>query len=59
MTPQNDWFERIEELLTRLSCDSVIEPVSVERMRAQLQEAASLFEGSGDGHAQADRKSVV
>jgi two-component system, chemotaxis family, sensor kinase CheA len=48
MTPSKDWFNQIEGLLTRLSCDSVVEPSSVDRVREQLLTVATMFDESGN-----------
>ncbi len=53
MIPSKQWFEHIEEVLTRLSCDSVVEPICVERMRTQLLAAATLLDEAAHGEASA------
>ncbi len=57
MTGATDWITRVDGLLSRLSCESLIEPVNVERLREQLLAAAAAIGESDDSGARclADR----
>lgn len=44
MKPLKSWCDRIEETLTRLSCDSIVEPINVESLRSQLEFVASTLD---------------
>ena len=53
MSDAAQWLEQVRERLARLSCDSMVAPVSVDALRAQLQDiSATVGEGTGPGASQ-------
>jgi len=57
MTEPRAWNSRVDDLLTRLSCDSLVEPVGLEHVRTQLLAVATAIGESASPEAQscADR----